>query len=542
MSKISLKTDYEDGQVLYSDELNVNNNVVMLGVNDNHNQIINLGRSKADIVYVDNSVSDKVDTATLNTRIRELDLAKADKTALATKAERSEVELKANKVDVNNSLAEKADITYVDNINANKINKTEFNDALALKANSSDVGDLSKLNTSSKNSLVDAINSVNRETIPIATVDNVGMVKPDGTTVTIDQDGTIHAVGGGESGGTTDYDALYNKPTINEVEIKGALTIDDLSLMSKDDINKALLIKANKDDVYTKEEIDTDLKLPLLSKADKVYVDNGLALKADVENVYDKATIDELINGVNDSVESKLTSKANISDVYTKIESNNLLSKKADNLIFNNDQLQLTSNGELIGDPVTLEVGTNDIRIQKEQPTDNDWKIWIDSDEVQNLGSEVVNTLEGNEINKAPSVQIINETLDNINNYYEEEHIIGKWIDKKPLYRKVLFLKDKSLISKTELSLGTIPNIENVVKCDCNVQFKANSAWAPIPFSGLSSNDFNIHSLQLQYVVINPINGEIIVVPQFGTSTNQTQELSKIILVVEYTKTTDQEV
>lgn len=33
--------------------------------------------------------------------------------------------------------------------------------------------------------------------VRIATVERVGLVKPDGTTVTIDADGTIHAVGGG---------------------------------------------------------------------------------------------------------------------------------------------------------------------------------------------------------------------------------------------------------------------------------------------------------------------------------------------------------
>ena len=533
MSRISLKTDYEDGQVLYSDELNVNNNVTMLGVNDNHDQITKLSRSKADIVYVDNAISDKVDIATLNTRIREVELAKADKTALATKAERSEVELKANKVDVNNSLAEKADIAYVDNINENKVNKTEFNNALELKADSSDIGDLTKLNTSNKNSLVDAINSVNRETIPIATVDNVGMVKPDGTTVTIDQDGTIHAVGGGESGGsgTTDYNALYNKPTINEVEIKGNLTLDNLSLMSKDDINNSLALKANKENVYTKEEIDRDLALPLLNKADKVYVDNQLVLKADINNVYDKATIDELVDGINDNVEAKLTSKANVSDVYTKTETKTLLNAKADNLIFNNDQLQLTSNGELIGDPVTLEVGTNDIRIQKEQPIDNDWKIWIDSDEVQNLGSEVVNTLAGNEIDKSPSVKTINETLDNINNYSTEEQVIGKWMG-KPLYRKVLYFGASGTHTETfRLYSEVIQNLDIMV-----------NMYGMYSDAGLSNINAVINAPAVSGVsygcTANVDIGNNRVFLDFGGSSSDVNAR----LVVEYTKTTDQEV
>lgn len=123
--------------------------------------------------------------------------------------------------------------------------------------------------------------------------------------------------------------------------------------------------------------------------------------------------------------------------------------------------------------------------------------------------------------------------------YSTEEQIIGKWIDKKPLYRKVLFLKDKILISKTALSLGTIPNIENVVKCDCNVQFAANKNWAPIPFAGLYANQFSINDIQIQYVVIDTEKEQVYIQPQFGSNASQTQELSKIILVIEYTKTTD---
>ena len=98
MSKISLKTDYEDGKVLKGDELNVNNKVTMLGVNDNFDRITNLSKNKADIVYVDNSLSTKVDLATLNNRLREIDLVKADKSSLVNKADKSEVNLKANQI------------------------------------------------------------------------------------------------------------------------------------------------------------------------------------------------------------------------------------------------------------------------------------------------------------------------------------------------------------------------------------------------------------------------------------------------------------
>ena len=45
----------------------------------------------------------------------------------------------------------------------------------------------------------------------IATVSKAGLVKPDGNTITIDNDGTIHSVGGG-GGGATDWNSLSGKP------------------------------------------------------------------------------------------------------------------------------------------------------------------------------------------------------------------------------------------------------------------------------------------------------------------------------------------
>lgn len=67
--------------------------------------------------------------------------------------------------------------------------------------------------------------------IPIATTQQLGVVKPDGTTTTIDADGTLHAVGGsGGTGGTTDYSVLSNKPKINGVELSGNKTLTELGI------------------------------------------------------------------------------------------------------------------------------------------------------------------------------------------------------------------------------------------------------------------------------------------------------------------------
>lgn len=54
--------------------------------------------------------------------------------------------------------------------------------------------------------------------------------------------------------------------------------------------------------------------------------------------------------------------------------------------------------------------GGSEVVISEEEPTTEDWKIWIDKNEINNIGSEVVDTLEGNETNKAPSVRAVNDT------------------------------------------------------------------------------------------------------------------------------------
>lgn len=62
--------------------------------------------------------------------------------------------------------------------------------------------------------------------IGVATTEKAGIVKPDGTTITVDENGTIHSVGGG----TADYNSLENKPSINGVELFGNKTTSDLGI------------------------------------------------------------------------------------------------------------------------------------------------------------------------------------------------------------------------------------------------------------------------------------------------------------------------
>jgi hypothetical protein len=93
-------------------------------------------------------------------------------------------------------------------------------------------------------------------------------------------------------------------------------------------VDEALEEKANKDDVYTKEKVDTRLN----SKADKTYVDEALEEKANISDVYTKDKVNTKLESKADKiyVDEALEEKADTSDVYTKKEVNTKLDSKVD--------------------------------------------------------------------------------------------------------------------------------------------------------------------------------------------------------------------
>ena len=417
MSRLSLKNDFKDGEVLYGKELNTNNDATVAAVNDNYEKILELQQLKADVTAVDNKLASKVDTTVFNQAIDNLNTVKANRSELETKADKSELDTKASKTELQEGLASKADITYVDTGLAGKANTSDVNTALSLKADKTElvnkadkaelqtalaskadtsyvnaqldnkadktalntkadtgyvneqlalkadktalntkadtsyvneqlntkvnintyntdmankvdtevIGDLDDLNTSSKDSIVNAINSIQTQSIPIATIDSVGVVKPDGTTTTIDSDGTIHAIGGGGgTGGTTDYNALENKPQIEGNTLTGNKTADDLGLMSKTDISSALTNKADKSTTYTKTEVNSAINTAISGKADTSYVNEQLEDKVDVTTytagLANKADKTELADKADTSyVNTQLANKADTSYVNTQL-------------------------------------------------------------------------------------------------------------------------------------------------------------------------------------------------------------------------------
>ena len=484
MSKINLKTDYEDGQILHGDELNVNNNVTQLGVNDNYDKITDLQSTKADKDYIDAELAMKVDASEYNSEIALLDGSKATKAEVALKANQSEVDTKASLDYVNTQLATKASTSSVNAQLATKANSSDVTTALALKEDKTTIGDLDDLTTEVKTSIVAAINSIGVVETPIATTSVAGKVIPDGTTITVDQDGKIHSVGGGGTGGTTDYSLLTNKPQINSVELSGNKSLSALGLMSATDTNTALSGKADKSTTYTKTETDNAISVAIADKADTSTVTAGLALKADTATTYSKTAVDDLLSAQASTLNASIATKAPQSTTYTKTETDTAIATKADGLSFSNNELQLKSGNTLIGSAVTLNIVGDEVEIGTTQPTSESNKIWINTNEVSNLGTEVVNSMSGSEITKSPSVNATKTYISNVikstttssttdtyscnyinglNTYSTTEETICGNYNGSPLYRKVINIGNLPNASYADTATGltnvTIINI-----------------------------------------------------------------------------------
>lgn len=118
------------------------------------------------------------------------------------------------------------------------------------------------------------------------------------------------------------------------------------------------------------------------------------------------------------------------------------LSGKQDTLVSGQNIKTINSTSLLGSGDIEIEA-TPEVYIQDTEPTDENWKLWVDpNEELTSLGTEVTNSLEGDETYLAPSVSAVNDALEEAmkeNQVYSTNEIrIGTWIDGKPLYRKVI--------------------------------------------------------------------------------------------------------
>lgn len=100
-------------------------------------------------------------------------------------------------------------------LNAKEQIKESADNAAAQAINAKTEADRAKTEADKAASIVD---------IDVANLDKAGIVKPDGKTITIDLDGTIHSLG------TLNYNDMENKPTINGFEMNGNAELEDIGV------------------------------------------------------------------------------------------------------------------------------------------------------------------------------------------------------------------------------------------------------------------------------------------------------------------------
>lgn len=61
---------------------------------------------------------------------------------------------------------------------------------------------------------------------------------------------TLKVTGAPPKPGTTDYENLVNKPYINDVEVVGHLSLDDLGIMGEDDIQIGIVSNQDIEDMF----------------------------------------------------------------------------------------------------------------------------------------------------------------------------------------------------------------------------------------------------------------------------------------------------
>ena len=174
-----------------------------------------------------------------------------------------------------------------------------------------------------------------------------------------------------------------------------------------------------------------------------------------------------------------------------------------------------------------IQVGSagNEVVIGEESEITEDTKLIIEQDFIDNIGSEVVNSLEGNETNKAPSVKVVNEALAAKKEVYaNDEFVIGTWLDGKPIYRKVIEFTIGAEKTSNNIYVG---NFDTIIRAEGFFKNASNQSWT-IP------QVYEDSSTKAIWLMFDTPNGNIVEQHNYAYPTGK-----DAFIIVEYTKTTD---
>lgn len=142
-----------------------------------------------------------------------------------------------------------------------------------------------------------------------------------------------------------------------------------------------------------------------------------------------------------------------------------------------------TSTGETYIDVGSQRISTgsgNAIHIGSDTPTNPATQLWVDPNEpLQLIGTEVTNSMEGTESNKAPSVQAVKNYM-NIDNVYSTDEIKTNkiWEDGKPIYRKVIYSTKRNIEAEiNSLNIETPTYFYGLATSKYNFIWEANTFY-----------------------------------------------------------------
>ena len=174
-----------------------------------------------------------------------------------------------------------------------------------------------------------------------------------------------------------------------------------------------------------------------------------------------------------------------------------------------------------------IQVGSSgkEVLVQDTQPIEEDNKIWIESDFVNSMGTEVVDSLDGDETNMSPSVRAVKKALLEV--YSTEEQVVGTWMG-KPLYKKTINFGSFPNATNKRIAHG-ISNIEMIPFFLYGWYDSDDQRWYSNGRTGADN-------------VICLINIDSTSVILQGGKINWTNRTSNGNVTIYYTKTTDSEV
>lgn len=340
MANISLKKDYQDGQVLYGSDLNANNDVTEQGVNDNYRLILELQQDKADVSNVaeqvqelQTQINNKVENSTFNTTVSDLetqienkvdkeegkglssnDYTDAEKEKLASLENYDDTEIKSSL----NNKADRSEIpTKVSQLenDENFVDETYVNNAidnLELPVASETVLGVIKVGD---NLTIEADGTLNATgggtgTIPVATADTLGGIKV-GNGLSITADGTLSSTSGGS----------YVLPPATEDTLGGIKVGENLEVESDGTLNA----KAGGTKTYTEQPVPPYNVGDLWTNGEELYVCQ--TAKADGEEF---ASLDwklatnyaSQITNINQTVDGALEDIASLNTSYNNLNNN----------------------------------------------------------------------------------------------------------------------------------------------------------------------------------------------------------------------------